>query len=166
MASDDILKRLFVSESAKYGDKYIEHLLEQYKIYVESSEKISDRRQKSNEFFLALNTALVGLLGFMSTRSSEDTVLMLLVFSSIAGAVMCYFWYEIIKSYRNLNTAKFQVIHAIESRLPLSLYDTEWEALGRGEDTSKYWPFSHIELSIPWIFIGLYALLFLSSLCA
>jgi hypothetical protein len=51
---------------------------------------------------------------------------------------------------------------AIEERLPLALYDTEWEALGRGKDKKKYWPFSHIEQYVPWIFVGLYAILLLS----
>jgi hypothetical protein len=59
---EDIEKTLFVFESGKYGDKYIEHLLEQYKIYVGSAEKISEQRQKANEFFLAVNTALVAIL--------------------------------------------------------------------------------------------------------
>lgn len=36
---NDFDKKLFVSAIEKYGDKYIEHLLEQYKIYVSSVEK-------------------------------------------------------------------------------------------------------------------------------
>ena len=53
MKPEDIEKMLFVSASEQYGDRYIEHLLEQYKIYVASADKISDRRQKANEFFSA-----------------------------------------------------------------------------------------------------------------
>ena len=75
MNLEDVQKMLFVSESAKYGDKYIEHLLEQYKIYISSVEKISDRRQKANEFFLALNSALVTLLGFVISKATHDMIL-------------------------------------------------------------------------------------------
>ena len=155
-------EKLFVSDSAKYGSSYIEHLLDQYRLYVNSAEKISDRRQKTNEFFLGLNTALIALLGFMMTKADATNNELLLFVASMAGTVICYLWYRIIVSYKGLNGAKFEVIHAIEERLPLALYDTEWEALGRGEDKTKYWPFSHIEQYVPWIFVALYAILLLS----
>lgn len=161
MNHDDLSKHLFIHESEKYGDKYIEHLLEQYKIYINAAEKISDRRQKTNEFFLALNTGLVGLLGFIATKTSDDLT-SVLFFGSIAGGVICYLWYRIVRSYKGLNDGKYRVIHAIESRLPLALYDTEWEALGRGENKEIYWPFTHIELWVPRIFIAIYSLLLVS----
>src|SRR3989344_1437931 len=161
---EDVQKMLFVSASADYGDKYIEHLLEQYKIYVNSAEKISDRRQKTNEFFLALNTALVALLGFIATKINSDEVLWVLALACVAGITMCYFWYRIILSYKGLNGGKFNVIHAIEARLPLALYDTECEMLGRGKRKDLYEPFTHIELKVPWIFIIIYITLILSAL--
>lgn len=164
MKKEDIEKMLFVSASDKYGDKYIEHLLEQYKIYINAAEKISDRRQKSNEFFLGLNSALVALLGFLATKTNQIEVGVILALSSIAGIVMGYLWYRIIFSYKGLNSGKFKVIHVIEARLPLALYDTEWEMLGRGKDKNIYWPFTHIEINVPWIFISIYFMIFLSVL--
>lgn len=164
MKADEVEKMLFVSESAKYGDKYIEHLLEQYKIYINATEKISDRRQKTNEFFLGLNAALVSLLGFITTKTDQSAIINILTLSSIAGMTICYLWYRIIRSYKGLNGAKFKVIHTIEARLPLALYDTEWEMLGRGENRKLYWAFTHIELLVPWIFVGIYILIFLSGL--
>lgn len=162
MEKPDIEKILFISASEKYGDKYIEHLLDQYKIYINATEKISDRRQKTNEFFLALNTALVALLGFIATKTSQSEITLMIGVSAIAGVTICYLWYRIIASYKGLNSAKFKVIHAIEMRLPLALYDTEWEMLGRGKDKKVYWPFSHIELHVPKIFIVIYIALILS----
>ena len=159
MTPEDIEKRLFVSASDKYGDKYIEHLLEQYKIYIGSVEKISDRRQKANEFFLTLNTALATLLGFVIAKTNQNIATGTVSLAGIAGIIMCYLWYRIVRSYKGLNTGKFKVIHAIEARLPLALYDTEWEMLGKGKDKKLYWPFSHIELWVPWIFIILYLVL-------
>lgn len=164
MTPDDIDKMLFVAQSAQYGDKYIEHLLEQYKIYITATDAISDRRQKANEFFLALNTGLVALLGFVATRGLDERLWLTSIVSSFAGMTMCYLWYRIVRSYKGLNSGKFSVIHTIEKRLPLALYDTEWEMLGRGENKSIYWPFSHIEMIVPWIFITIYALLLLSAI--
>jgi hypothetical protein len=164
MKPEDIQKMLFVSASDKYGDRYIEHLLEQYKIYVASAEKTSDRRQKTNEFFLGLNTALVALLGFVATKISQAEIAPILVLSSIAGMTICYLWYRIIRSYDGLNDGKLRVIHAIEARLPLALYDTEWEMLGRGKNREIYWPFTKIERWVPWIFVVIYSLLIFSIL--
>ncbi|MBK7491787.1 MAG: hypothetical protein IPI17_07170 [Nitrosomonas sp.] len=162
MKPEDIEKMLFVSIGEKYGDKYIEHLLDQYKIYINATEKISDRRQKTNEFFLGLNTALVALLSFIATKTDQVELYVILGASSAAGITICYLWYRIITSYKGLNDAKFKVVHMIESRLPLALYDTEWEMLGRGNDKERYWPFSHIELLVPRIFIAIYIVLILS----
>lgn len=159
MEKNDIEKILFVSASDQYGDKYIEHLLDQYKIYINATEKISDRRQKTNEFFLGLNTGLVALLGFVAAKTNQNEIGLILEASAVAGITICYLWYRIIASYKGLNDAKFKVVHAIEKRLPLALYDTEWEMLGRGEDKRVYWPFSHIELHVPKVFILIYVVL-------
>ena len=74
----------------------------------------------------------------------------------------CYLWFRIVVSYKGLNSGKFKVIHAIEARLPLALYDTEWEMLGRGKSKKIYWPFTHIELLVPWIFIAIYTIFILT----
>ena len=75
--------------------------------------------------------------------------------------VFAYFWYRIIKSYKDMNSGKFKVIHIIEKKLPLALYDAEWSVLGRGEDPKLYLPFTHIEIKIPWIFIIFYLIILL-----
>ena len=159
MDSEKIEQMLFASTNEKYGDKYVEHLLEQYKIYINSEEKISDRRQKSNEFFLTLNSALVVLLGFIGTKGKGMKIDYILLLASVSGIAICYLWYRIIYSYKCLNSGKFKVIHAIEKRLPLALYDTEWEALERGKNKKTYWPFSHIELFIPRIYTAIYLII-------
>lgn len=153
MNREQIEHKLFHEEHE--NTKCSSDLLEQYKLYVNSAEKISDRRQKTNEFFLGLNTALLTALGFIYGKIENSDIVMILML--IAGISICYFWYRIIRSYKGLNGGKFDIIHLIEKKLPLSLYDAEWDILGRGEDKNKYWPFSHIEIKIPWIFIIIYA---------
>ena len=83
--------------------------------------------------------------------------------ASLSGALVCYFWYRMMRSYRDLNSAKFKVIHAIEKRLPLSMYDTEWDIVEHGQNRSKYWPFSHIEMKVPAIFIVIYCVVLASE---
>ena len=81
----------------------------------------------------------------------------------LAGIAISYMWYRLIRSYRDLNSAKFKVIHQIEKKLPLSPFDAEWEAVGRGENSSLYLPFTHIEIGIPWVFLVLHMFAFYQS---
>ena len=78
----------------------------------------------------------------------------------IAGVALTALWYSIIISYKNLNTAKWNVVHEIEKRLPISPYDAEWEAMKRGQSKKLYWPISHIEAMVPWVFLALHVFVF------
>ena len=159
MVEDNSMSDLFSKNEKDYGVNYKEHLFEQYKIYVESVEKTSDRRQHANNYFITINTALISLIGlsfqikFFENISGIKSVLALL------GVIICIVFWYLIRSYKQLNTGKFDVIHKIEENLPLALYKYEWEVLGKGEDNKKYYPFSHIELIIPWVFGIIYTLI-------
>jgi NitT/TauT family transport system substrate-binding protein len=50
--------------------------------------------------------------------------------------------------------------------LPLSLFDAEWEAAGRGEDPKLYRPFTDTEIKIPLVFFGIHAVVLLVALAA
>jgi hypothetical protein len=163
MKKDELEKILFNQSSFSISEDYYKYLFEQYKLYIESAEKISDRRQKSNEFFLALNTAILTVVGFAIGKGDGFPPFFYILIGS-GGIIICYFWYRIVRSYKGLNGGKFDVIHMIETKLPLSLYNSEWEILGRGNDKNKYWPFSHIELNIPWIFIVFHSFVLLKFL--
>lgn len=161
MKKENIEKMLFNHQIDPTSEDYLKYLFEQYRLYIESAERISDRRQKANEFFLALNTAILSVIGFLIGRGESVMPPFFYILIGLGGVIICYFWYRIVRSYKGLNSGKFDVIHAVETKLPLSLYDTEWEILGRGNDRDKYWPFSHIELNIPWVFIVFHSFVFL-----
>lgn len=146
-----------------YADKYIDHFLEQYRIYLHVFNSTSDRRQKSNEFFLGLNTAIIGMLGYLETKSSAHDQSMIFFMAPFVGIGICFCWYRLILAYKQLNRAKFKVIHNIERKLPTALFETEWELLGKGKDMKKYRPLSSIEKNIPLIFIALYILIFIAN---
>lgn len=144
---------LFTKTEKAYGEDYKAHCLEVYKMYVERADAISSRRESANTFFLSVNTALIGLIGYLD-EDEKCTKLAI----GVAGIILCYFWYRLLLSYKGLNTAKFQVVHEIEKALPLSPYDAEWEFLGRGKNSDCYKPFTHIEIWVPRVFLGLHLL--------
>lgn len=141
-----------------YGEQYLEHFLEQYKLAVEMADKVSDRRQSANTYFLTVNTALVAVLGIAWPKAMEAGAPYWFVAVPLAGLLVCTSWYQLLRSYRGLARGKFAVIHAMEAHLPVRLYEAEWKALGEGKDKSKYVPVTSIETTVPLAFIALYAL--------
>ena len=150
---------LFTNSEKEYGNDYKNHFLEQYKIYLESIEKTSDRRQSANNYFLTANTVLVSILALSFQTDFLKNIFWFKLFIAIIGILFCIVFWFLIRAYKQLNTGKFNVLHKIESKLPLSLYNYEWEVLGKGKDKNKYYPFSHVELLIPWIFGIMYIVL-------
>lgn len=146
-----------------FADRYIDHYLEQYRIYLHVFNTLSERRLRFNEFFLGINTAIMGILGYVETKGFSEKPIFILV--PFVGMFICICWFRIIKSYRQLNRAKFKVIHSVEEKLPLSLFQTECQLLGLGaiKDPKKYTPLSATEKFIPLIFIILYVFIFISN---
>ena len=128
---DNLLYSNNTSHKENYEGKYIDHFLEQYRIYLSIFNSTHDRSNKSNDFFLALNTAIIGALGYLETKNIPGNTSIIFLFAPFVGIAICYCWYQIISSYRYINKAKFKVIHRMEKNLPVSLFETEWELLGK-----------------------------------
>jgi hypothetical protein len=156
---DALLAALMSVGPQEYGEKYQEHLFEQYKLYLELADRISARRQGTNTFCLALNTAFVTVTGFLAGLAGCGAVWPIAV--GLAGLILCYTWYRLIRSYRDLNSGKFLVVHAYERILPTQPYRAEWVAVGEGKDPKRYLPFTHVEGRVPWVFFSLYVILLL-----
>ncbi len=166
MEPNDIDNLLFTRNNDKIKetkDPYVDYCLEQYRIYLHVFNSTNERRQKSNEFFLGLNAAIIGILGYVETKSIPNANIIFLLVPFV-GISIGYCWYKIIKSYSQLNKAKFQVIHTVEQKLPIALFQTEWHVLGKGKDHKKYRPLSDTERFIPITFIALYIVILLVSL--
>jgi hypothetical protein len=95
--------------------------LELYKLAVEMADRVSARRAVANSFFLTVNTGLVALLGSQNLRW----------YVAAAGILFTFTWWSLLKSYRELNRAKFDVILEMEARLPVRVYGDEWDRLRR-----------------------------------
>lgn len=147
-----------IEEGVEYphNDKWYSHLLDQYRLYVEMADRISQRRATANTYFLSLNSAILAFVGYLSVKETGELNWML----ACAGIALSVLWRRLIISYTNLNTAKFKVIHNIEKRLPISPYEAEWIAMGEGKDPTLYRPLTHIERSVPLVFIALHAIVF------
>ena len=161
---DDNAKTVVDNRKETYGEKYNEHLLEQYILYVGGADKISDRRSQMNVFYVSLLSALIALISFVFTTDTSWFYLTMLFSVSILGVSLCTIWRYNIRSYAQLNTGKFAVIHEMEKLLPYSCYAREWVFLGEGKDEKKYKPFTEIETFVPIVLAFPYFLLMVYSL--
>lgn len=145
-------------------EKYQLAILEQYKLYVEMTDRISARRGLANTYFLTLNSAALTLVGvFWKDKPTGSPVLLLPVLLVLLGLCLAWFW--LVRSYRQLNSGKFAVIGALEGRLPASpFWEAEWTALGQGRDRGRYWPLTHLEKWVPCLFAATYAFAFVAAL--
>lgn len=127
--------------------------IEQYKLYVEMMDKISERRAATNSFFVALNTVVITLFGILRNENMKYNWLII-----VGGLSISYIWGYTLKSYKLLNTGKFKVIHEMELELHFNCYAYEWQILGNGKDKNKYLPISHVEKIVPIVFAVIYIL--------
>ena len=137
-----------------------EALLTQYRLFVETSEALVVRRQGVNTFFLSVNSVVLAAAGLLLRDGKfSDLESLVLTLLGFGGGMLCVIWRRLISSCCQLSKGKFDVIHALERRLPARMFIAEWEALGRGEDPKKYKPFTKIEVNTPLVFSGLHFLL-------
>jgi hypothetical protein len=122
-------------------------VLELYKTAVEMADRVSARRAGANSFFLTLNTALAAVVGIVSSArrpppngASPSFDAFGLVLTAIAGVVLALVWRALLRYYRRLNGAKFDVINKLEEQLPARPYTDEWQILHPNESTSKEIP--------------------------
>lgn len=158
--SDQPTPQLIRHTKETYGKSFKADLFEQYKLYVESAERVSERRVSANNYLLTVNAFLVTLYGILaaSPYKSYSTILV-----PVAGILVSLTWYRIIISYRNLNSVKFKVIHELEQHMPAALYEYEWQKAEEGRGKA-YHPLTHLERWVPIVFTALYGLLALLGL--
>lgn len=123
--------------------------VELYKLAVEMADRVSARRGRANEFYLAIETLLLGvpastalLIGSSTANNLARWVTLVL---GLCGIAISAAWWLQLRSYRDLNAAKFRVINQIEAdQFQLHPFTDEWEHLKR--DPVKTWRFRYAEL--------------------
>lgn len=128
-------------EKEKYGDDFQGHLLDQYKMYVEMADRVSERRLKTNQFYISLLSILLAILSFAVSQqvSAAFSGFLNVIFVSVSllGMILCVLWYININSFKQLNKLKFKVVHEMEQMLPFACYDREWQVLKQLEEEDR-----------------------------
>ena len=162
--SSQINKSVLWNEEVRpesYGEskQYYDHILEQYKMYVATAESVSSRRGISNTYFLTLHTLIVTAAGILFENNFQFQSKWIVVIPLIGLLTLCWTWWRLNLSYKQINNAKFRVIDEFEKHLPAKPFvSAEWQILGGGKNPKLYRSLSDVENWVPTIFAGLYLL--------
>lgn len=148
MHVEDETPTLLSSTSESYGPSFEAHVIEQYKLYVQSTENVSSRRIASIRYMLTISTALVAVYGIQSATFGQGLWLLPIPVIGVAAGLA---WHRIIASYRNLNTLKFDIVHEFERHLPAAPFTHEWS-----KHRGVYKPVTELERLLPAGFIVLH----------
>lgn len=94
--------------------------LEQYKIFIESTEKNSDRRINQNNIYLTINLAFISYICTQNLDFKHNFVVL------IVGLIICAIWVLTIVNYSKRNKVKFDIINESEYG---KLYKEEWKRI-------------------------------------
>lgn len=120
--------------------------LDQYKIMVSSTEKVTENRMKVNNLFFTITSSILSV-GFVLGKTFGFSVKAMLgmLTLTILSLIVSYFWEKLILSYALLNRGKFKVIDKIEKQLRTNMFEDEWKILTQ---EIKYEPNSKTETTI------------------
>ena len=107
-------------------------LMEQYKAYLQTIDYSAENRLHTSEFFVAINSFLGTLFGYMVTSQRVSvgkwTVLLLLLIA-VVGFCVSRVWYLLLTHYTTVNFAKWEVIYDMEKDFLYQYqpFTSEWE---------------------------------------
>ena len=141
-------------------------LLEIYKIHCEFADRVSQRREGANKLYVSLLTGiLVFSTAFLRYEGSDTFSSPLLIITGTLSMLLSLSWFIVIRSYRQLNTGKFQALDELEEKLSYAFYKREWELLKKGKNKNKYWELTIVKTFLPVIFF-LLSLIFVTIVLA
>ena len=134
---------------------------EEYPIFIDHVNRLTDRRQTVTITYLSVNAALVGAVaflfkdGYLPNWSQQISALVLFA----AGIVACDLWRRLLWQYRNQIEWWYRQIHILEDDMETSskLVQREYNNLyTERKGQPRHGP-SLYEIRLTWVFTGIYA---------
>lgn len=147
-------------------DSVQDQLLEIYKLHAELADRVSQRREGTNRLYVSL---ILGLVVFLATffrfGFGDMPEWLVLITTGGTGILLSVSWFVVIRSYRQLNSEKFRVLHDLEKQLSYQFFTLEWDPQSKGEKSNRYWKLTHVETILPCIFFLMFLALTIYSIC-
>lgn len=144
------------------------YVFEQYKLIVEDSARLSDRRQTINNLYLSANSLLLGGVAVLVQLSQLKNPLeiLLIVLIAVAGSALCLDWRRVVPQYKRLLDLRFSILREMEESAtfpaPQKVYVTESAKLYNQK--GLFANFSDVESNIPVVFLVIYFIVVVAML--
>lgn len=112
------------SSNLSIEDKQL--LLDQYRIMIDTSEKLMERRQAVGNLYTTICTALLAFIGASFGFGSLMVSAIASFLSGVVIIVLCLNWRASLNAHELNNTGKFAVINEIEKHLPADMFECEY----------------------------------------
>ncbi|HZH31745.1 MAG TPA: hypothetical protein VEY11_13360 [Pyrinomonadaceae bacterium] len=122
---------------------------EEFKFYYETTDKVSDRRIALNQWNYTICSAIVVAVAAISSWTIANLEFFavgigIVIILSIMAALFCSLWIGLIRDYKKLNNAKFDVLNEMASdvvfssetndtRVSYEPFKKEWDKLKQSE---------------------------------
>lgn len=104
--------------------------IEQYKIMVSSTEKVTDSRSKVNSLFFTITSTILSI-SFIVIKNYEFKLVSIgaTIVLTLLALTTTFFWEKLVSSYGKLNTGKFKLVDKLEKELRTNMFEEEWKIL-------------------------------------
>jgi len=138
----------------------------EYKLFVQDTAKLSDRRQTVTNIYITVNSLLLGMISFLIKDAAGVKWWGLALATPLmtGGMLVCLFWKQFLKKYKVLIGLRIDTLRKMEN-LPemegsVRMYHVEDELYPRDEEgktiAGEGLNFSNLEKRLPTVFIILY----------
>jgi len=149
-------------------------ILEEYKLFVEDTARLSERRQTAANTYVTVNGAVIGFITYLATGADLNNWWFSLAVLPIiiAGIMVCVFWRQSIQKYKALINLRFKVLREMEEKIDGStmVFHREDELYPQhpadASQHNKGLNISDLESRLPQLFMTLYVILGLALFIA
>ena len=116
---------------------------ELYSVFVGTITAAEQRRQQISSIYYSI---LMAVAAFLGSNIEVDIVYIILPLSLIS-----FIFFAKIRYFRNLASAKFEVIQSLENEWDIKPFDIEWQAFKKQKKLRLGGLLTHLEAAIPFI---------------
>lgn len=122
-----------------------------YSLLLSEAASLRTARRETNNFFMTLNVAGLGAIGFLMNEGTDPGILVLLCGTML---IVSFIWWNSISHYAKLSGIKYDIIKTVEDQLPIQPTQEEWRRFTggkRGQGSNRF------EKNVPMLFAIGYA---------
>lgn len=115
-----------------------QQFFDQYKLFVEAHQKLTERRKDLNNFYITINSIIISTLGVMSkglvvptNNLALTSVLLILGIGSIVS------WLGVLRLYYTVNFKSYQMLQEFEKHFPARVFTAFYDDMAQVDHQKK-----------------------------